>query len=484
MTLIRNSFQALLNALNNTSDSLEANSVLTHISFLDWGSLDLVVGLEDHLLNPSTRFNVSISDQLLLVYGSLATKGSEEVEVRVMRYLNIVSLSINSQSDPNLSQSILVVHALGNTGSESSLTVILSFLNQHSESKEMKLAVIDALSKLTDKDTVLTVLEEFLVPGTSDSEEYVAAVIETLDHGFEYVESRRQQVDEYITYLTSHTILYSIVQVCASINSTDLHMMVVDYFKKIDSKDLLFKILEREDTIPGGRAKRQTSDWDSSSNSDYDCVALLSTRQSDVNTYPHHRAYINSTTIGTNEANIKVAGGYFAGIGTHCDKMKAFARGIVKGRVLSWTATLVDFKFKLTASTTSICIDLYARVGSNILLHYNNQTPCKIYSYNISRYRRTLFRFSIPVFVFGIPLTISIALHGQLDINFNTNVCIGRTGTEASGALGAVAFKLGVSIEGSASVHLLVCNCIYLYCRYINHFPFHFDNDYIIHNYT
>ena len=446
-----------------TSDSLEANSVLTHISFLDWVSLDLVVGLEDHLLNPSTRFNVSISDQLLLVYGSLATKGSEEVEVRVMRYLNIVSLSINSQSDPNLSQSILVVHALGNTGSESSLTVILSFLNrsaQHSESKEMKLAVIDALSKLTDKDTVLTVLEEFLVPGTSDSEEYVAAVVETLDHGFEYVESRRQQVDEYITYLTSHTILYSIVRVSASINSTDLHMMVVDYFKKIDSKDLLFEILERESTIPGGRAKRQTSDWDSSSNSDYNCVASLSTRQNDVNTYPHHRAYINSTTIGISEGNIKVAGGYFAGIGTHCDKMKAFARGIVKGRVLSWTATLVDFKFKLTASaTTSISIDLYARVGSNILLDYNNQTPCKIYSYN-KRYRRTLYHFNKVVPIFSIPLTISIALHGQVDINFNTNVCIGRTGKEASGALGALIFKLGVSIEGSASVGMQLYLCI------------------------
>ena len=204
-------FQHLLNALNYTNDNLEVNSILTHISFLDWASLDLVIGLEDHLRNPNANLNANISDQLLLVYGSLATKGSEEVEVQVMNYLNTISSSINSQTDLNLSRSILVVHALGNTGSESALTVILSFLNrsaQQSESKEMKLAVIDALSKLTDKDTVLTVLEDFLVPGTSDSEEYVAAVIETLDHGFEYVESRRLQVDEYITYLTSYTILY------------------------------------------------------------------------------------------------------------------------------------------------------------------------------------------------------------------------------------------------------------------------------------
>ena len=45
-----NSFQALLNALNNTNDSLEANSILTHISFLDWASLDLVVDLEMKIL--------------------------------------------------------------------------------------------------------------------------------------------------------------------------------------------------------------------------------------------------------------------------------------------------------------------------------------------------------------------------------------------------------------------------------------------------
>ena len=425
--------------------------------------LTFVIGLEDHLCNPNPEFNDSISEQLLLVYGSLATKGSEEIEVRVMNYLNTISLSISSQSDLDLSQSILVVHALGNTGSESSLTVILSFLNrsaQHSESKEMKLAIIDSLSKLTDKDTVLTVLEEFLVPGTSDSEEYVAAVIETLDHGFEYVESRRQQVDEYITYLTSHTILYSIIRISASINSTDLHMMVVDYFKKIDSKDLLFEILERESTIPGGRAKRQTSDWDSSSNSDYNYVASLSTRQSDVNTYPRHKAYITSKTIGISKANIKVASGYFAGIGTHCDQMKAFARGIVKGTVFSRSATLADLKFQLTTSTTSISISLYARVGTNTLLDFGFNralsSHCRSDSRPLGRYRRTLFHFSIPVSVFGIPLTISIALHGQLDINFNTNVCIGRTGTEASGALGAITFRLGVSIEGSASVSLLV----------------------------
>ena len=456
-------FQALLNVLDNTNDNLEVNSILTHISFLDWASLDLVIGLEDHLRNPNANLNANISDQLLLVYGSLATKGSEEVEVRVMNYLNTVSSSINSQSDPDLSRSILVVHALGNTGSESSLTVILSFLNrsaQHSELKEMKLAVIDALSKLTDKDTVLTVLEDFLVPETSDSEEYVAAVIETLDHGFEYVESRRQQVDEYITYLTSHTILYSIVRVSASINSTDLHMMVVDYFKKINSKDLLFEILERESTIPGGRAKRQTSDWDSSSNSDYNYIASLSTRRSDVNTYPRHRAYITSKTIGISKANIKIASGYFAGIGTHCDRMKAFARGIVKATVLSRSATLADLKFQLTASTTSISISLYARVGTNTLLDFGFNralsSHCRADSRPLGRYRRTLFRFRIPVSVFGVPLTISIALRGQLDINFNTNVCIGRTGTEASGALGALTFRLGVTIEGSVSASLLV----------------------------
>ena len=456
-------FQALLDALNSTNDSLEANAILTHISFLDWASLDLVIGLEDHLRNPNPEFNDSISDQLLLVYGSLATKGSEEVEVRVMNYLNTISLSINSQSDPDLSRSILVVHALGNTGSESSLTVILSFLNrsaQHSESKEMKLAVIDALSKLTDKDTVLTVLEEFLVPGTSDSEEYVAAVIETLDHGFEYVESRQQQVDEYITYLTSHTILYSIVRVSASINSTDLHMMVVDYFKKIDSKDLLFEILERESTIPGGRAKRQTSDWDSSSNSDYNYVASLSTRQSDVNTYPRHNAYITSKTIGISKANIKVASGYFVGTNTHCDRMKAFTRAFVKGKILSRTATLADLKLQVTASTTSISVSLYGRVGSNTLLNYNTNralsSPCRADTRRISRYRRTLFRFSIPVYIYVATLRISISLHGQLDVNFNTNVCIGRTGTEVSGALGALTPTVGVSIEGSVSASLLV----------------------------
>ena len=447
-----------MNALDNASDSLEANSILTHISFLDWASLDLVVGLEDHLRNLNPKFNDSISDQLLLVYGSLATKGSEEVEIRVMNYLNTVSLSINSQSDLDLSQSILVVHALGNTGSESSLRVILGFLHQNSESKQMQLAVIDALSKLTEDNTVLTLLEEFLVPGISDSEEYVAAVVETLDHGFEYVENRQQsQVAEYITHLKAHSILFSIVRVSASINSTDLHMMVVDYFKKINSRDFLFEILEGE---IGARAKRQTSDWDSTKKSDYNHVASLSTRKNDVKTYSRHSAYITSKTIGISKANIKIASGYFAGISRHCDKMKAFGRSIVKGRVLSKTATLADFRFRLTATTTSISVSLYAKIGTNTLLNFNFKralkSHCKRHSRPITQHRRRLFKYSIPVVIYVGTLRFSIGLYGHLKVHFNTNVCIGRKGTEISGALGALTPNVGASFEGSVSASLLV----------------------------
>ena len=47
------------------------------------------------------------------------------------------------------------------------------------------------------------------------------------------------------------------------------------------------------------------ADWDSSRRREYDLVAPLRIRQSDVRRYPQHKAYIYGTTVGIKQANIK-----------------------------------------------------------------------------------------------------------------------------------------------------------------------------------
>ena len=102
-------------------------------------------------------------------------------------------------------------------------------------------------------------------------------------------------------------------------NSTDLRAMMVQYLIKIKADEAIFDLIYGS---VGSRSKRNTNDWDSSSNSDYNYVDSLVNRRNDVTTYNRHTAFIGSKTIGIDDANIKIAYGYFSGISTHCDRFK------------------------------------------------------------------------------------------------------------------------------------------------------------------
>ena len=452
-----------MKALDNANSTSKAHTILLYIAFLDSASLDLIINLENRL-HESTL----LSSQLLLVYGSLALKGTKEIELRIINYLSALCKNISNQSDPDLSKSILLVHALGNTGSNSSLALILSFLNysvKHRESKEMKLAVIDALSKLTDNTNVLNKLEEFLVTEESESEEYFTAVLETLFNGFDYIEASKSQMEAYIGHIQAHSILVSIIRAAASINSTDLHNMMVQYFRKVGAKDLFLELVGSQSAALNVRAKRHSSDWDSTLNSDYNIVAPLASRRSDIYSFSRHNAYITSKRIGVSDAHIKVASGYFVGINENCDRMKSFARNIIKGTVLSRHTTVGDIRFEQTTeltSTTNTFASLYIRIGSNVLfdseIQFNEElsSHCKNESRHLFLLRVRLVSFSYRMFIYVGFLDFSIGLYGKATLNFNINVCNGRIETEISGHLGALTPSVTVSIDGSVTASLVV----------------------------
>lgn len=147
--------QALLNAYDNAMDDDEVNVILTHISLMETARIGFVIGMEERLARPSE--DTSLSNQLLLVFSTLATKGTDEVEDRVMTVLSIRAMAFKTQMQPDLSDVNLMLHALGNTGSKLSISLIFSFLSTDSDDyDQIKLSVIDALAKVTDDPIVLT----------------------------------------------------------------------------------------------------------------------------------------------------------------------------------------------------------------------------------------------------------------------------------------------------------------------------------------
>ena len=450
-----------MNAYDNALDDAEDNVILTHISFMKTVSIEFVIGIEDRLARLSN--DEFLNDQLLLVFGSTATKGSEEVEKRVLSFLSAKASSlINAQSTPELKEIKILIHALGNTGSKLSIAPILSFTNKSYDYNEIKMIVIDALNKVTDDVEVLARLEDFLIEDSSI--ECLGAITETLQTGYDHMKKSKQVLAEYVNTIKSHTLLKSLVEAVSLINDTDLHTMLEEYLIKIDAEEEVFDLLYNY-TFTGSlgkRGKRGTPHWSSRSNSNYNKVRSFESRQADMNTYPSHIAYIHSPDrIGVSDANIVIAYGYFAGTSTYCDRMKVFGRGVVVGKLFRKTYTLADMKVDVSITSSSASFIAFVKIGSNTLLNLDtsiqrSSSHCYSSNHNLAEFRKRLFSLRFSFFVYVATLSLSIHLDVVFDVDVNTRACIGRTGTEVSGALATFSPTIGVVLTGGVSANLLV----------------------------
>ena len=435
-----------------------------HISFMKTVSIEFVIGIEDRLGRISD--DEFLNDQLLLVFGSTATKGSKEVERRVLSFLSAKASSLNATQE--LKEIKILIHALGNTGSKLSIAPILSFMNEYYNYDEIKMTVIDALNKVTDDVEVLARLEDFLIEDSSI--ECLAAITETLQTGYDHMKKNKQVLAEYVNTIKSHTLLKSLVEAVSLINDTDLHTMLEEFLVKIDADIMPY-------TFPsslGKRGKRDTLNWDSS-HSDYNYVEALVNRHTHMNTYPRHVAYMHSKVIGIDDANIKIAYRYFAGTSTDCDKMKAFSRCVVVGKLFSSTRTLIDIKVDVEvdatvnstwsasaiANSTWLSVIAFARIGGyNLLdLDYSQQrsasSNCSSYNHVMPELHIRLFSQSYDFFLYIAYVSLTVHSDAIFTSNVITNACIGN-GTDVSGAMNVLSPTVTVTLSGGVSVNLLV----------------------------
>ena len=396
--------------------------------------------------------NVQSTDSLLLAYGALASKLSPEVQQQAVEFLLDKLNSVQEDSD----SLVHLIHSLGNSASNLTLDPLLDYAA--SENLEVQLAAIYALRKHTNN---IMVQEAFIaiLRKPNVQEDQISTITQTLNAGLEHMK---------LSGNTEHNnpeLIAALVSAAMKINSPELHSFIAQYLLNLKTEvgAKYAQVLQSKHTEAGAHGNnthtrlRRGSDWDES-NSLYDLVASRSSRASDVNTYPYHRAYLYGKKFGLSDLNVQFAAGGFAGVSPVNANYKMFGRAVAKGYAFGRSKTGLDAQILNEKQNNRVHVKLYASVVGHVLI---NTDEWRDISYCTSRSwplydspRYTLLSFSYSVFIFVGFLRFRVSVTAEMNVNARAELCIGLP-ADASATLIP---SLTLRAEGSASASLLVSN--------------------------
>ena len=431
--------------LKTPLDSSEVTSLLVDIALFPKVHTSTV----DSLLNyyETLQYDDYFSNQLLL---SIATLGRHEnVQEKVVSYLSVKLLSAKGSEETSL-----LLHALGNTASKKIIPLILPFLSD----PNYQAYSIDALRTVSMDDRV----EEEFANIVSDTfyPQVVLEVAESLLFPFKHsIYSSQIEKDSTV----NENLKTSLIQAAIKYNDHELTKILQKYFIAIKDKasgERLREGLETKTTTVGSREKRaSTSDWDSTSNSNYNLVQSRSGRRRDVSTYPYHRGYLWATEIGYSKLHADIAAGGFGGVGIPGIKLYARARFDLVVWRKTYTALDVTFsyvrEFPNKNSVSTLTYRRYIKIVGYTLLN-TIRTTTRTYKYTHSWQRTvTLFRVKYSFFIYVG--TLDLTLTGQISGQMKFNASIARLDNDVNMKASAM-LETGptLTVKGEASVKLLV----------------------------
>ena len=156
--------QTLFEALQSVRSVQEKDAIISLISTVDSAHIQLIHALEQEMLLEEEN-----KDVLLLSLGILASRAQPEEAHEIVAFLMSLrenAVVANDQHSVNLIDLIL---AMGNTGSQELVTIILEYVNDPDE--DIQIAAIRALLKFTHLRNVKDKMVDVLA--TSPSEEVV-----------------------------------------------------------------------------------------------------------------------------------------------------------------------------------------------------------------------------------------------------------------------------------------------------------------------
>ena len=421
------------------------DSIIVLISTVSNAHIEFVRSLEQLLLT-SARELEEESFGLLLSFGALASNAQSEVQYKVTSFLLGLQETLVLTSTTDTTGLVHLILAMGNTGSVNVINDILSYVN--SEIKELQQASIRALLKFTYLETVRSTLVEVL--DMHPDEETLILITHTIVKGHRYLADHDIEISPEANYL----LIQSLVLAVLRFNNTDLAMLVASYVEEQG-----FSMVNTLQSRP----KRGTSHWNSSSSSEYNLVASLSSRQSDVTNYQKHTAYLYGKTLGISQANLKAAAGVFFGLSDDCEDMKGYAKFYAEANILSKKRSLADIQILLQKTDTIIHGKIYVEIAWNTLINEDrtvngsNSTYCCTYSTSLTRNRYPLIGFTYSIFIYVGTVDIDIHLYLGMEVKFDAQACASVSDYNLASGTAGIVPQVKFSVEGSASVTLLVC---------------------------
>ena len=431
--------------LKTPLDSSEVTSLLVDIALFPTVHTSTV----DSLLNyyETLQYDDYFSNQLLL---SIATLGHHEnVQEKVVSYLSVKLLSAKGSEETSL-----LLHALGNTASKKIIPLILPFLSD----PNYQAYSIDALRTVSMDDRV----EEEFANIVSDTfyPQVVLEVAKSLLFPFKHsIYSSQIEKDSTV----NENLKTSLIQAGIKYNDHELTKILQKYFIAIKDKasgERLREGLETKTTTVGSREKRaSTSDWDSTSNSNYNLVASRSGRRWDVTTYPYHKGYLWATEIGYSKLHADIAAGGFGGVGIPGIKLYARARFDLVVWRKTYTALDLLFcyerKFPDQNSVSTLTYASFIKIVGSTLFDIK-RTTTEIYK-DTRSWQKTVTLFGVKFRFFILVGYLNIALTGQISGQMKFDAFIARLDNDANMRASAM-LETGptLTVKGEASANILV----------------------------
>ena len=430
-------------------DEEEQRSVVVYIAFTENPQPQMISELERRIGD-----NTLSTDPLLLAYGALVAKASPDLQQRMTLFL----LSRLPHAETNSSSLVHHILSLGNTESTEVATPLTDYL-QHPD-PHVQLSTIHALRYATDDSLVQKALIT-LLSQSPVSDEQLAAVLQSLLYGVEHASNN--YLKKFNANLAT-ALLSSIMET----DNDELMIAFIGYLRSINSLESrqLLKIMslplttkQREGSSNGTRLRRG-SDWDES-NTVYNLVSPVSTRQNDVRLYTNHKGYIWGRKVGVKHGNIQFAAGGFIGVSKAGD-YKVFGHAKAVGHAFGKTKTAVDFLVLREKSSSSTRTRLYAYIIGKTLVNINDvskSTVCKKFSkplYNPKKY--TLFNFQFSIFIYVGTLKFNLAGYVSLNSDLYVEFCERRGSLTAEAGL---VTTITMELQAGATANLLVSCTIY-----------------------
>ena len=424
----------------------EKESIITHIAFTNNAHMDFVEKIEDLITKETVH-----TDSLLLAYGALASSTSSRVQQRIVLFLK--RRLIQQMESNDTTNTVHLLHALGNTGSKLIVNLLMDYL-MRGTSIEIQLAAIGAMRKLTAQQSVqeafVTILE------SNPQEVFIEAIAKTLFTGQEHSHVMGMHINE------NPRLLSALVTSSLEFNNTELHHLVHSYLELVNTAEShrLGKLLEQQVSIRVRRAS--TTDWDTS-DSRYNLVSPYSSRRSDVTSYPLHRAFLWERRLGTSQVNVQLAAGAFAGV-RDLSNAKLFGKAVAKGNLFSRSRTIAEAFAEALYQNGGIRIKLYAQINGNILVNINSYTSLRSGCFTrtasvLRRFQYRIIRFTHSVYVYAGTIDFTVGLNAYLDCNLRGQLCINGASVDGSISLTP---RARVVPEGSASLTVLVWKHSYI----------------------